>query len=370
MRHFFILPLCFLIKYSPVRQSATFFSRRTEGERVGTITKRPGKSGVRFRAEIRIKRAGEIVHREGRTFSTKSSAQAWIDRREAALSLRDDFDRVTVGDAIREYRDRFERVQSWGRTKRTTLDYLERSIGHLDAVSLTVGKLVDHISERRREVVASTAMNDLIWLAVVFKSLRPLGRPVALQAVQEALTYCRAHNLVAKARQRSRRPTADELTRLCSYFDARISDIPMTDIVRFAVASSRRQAEITRLKWSDNDPETLTGLVTDAKHPRKKEGNHRRFKYTREAWEIANRQPRVSEFIFPFNAKTIGTLFTRACHVLEIADLRFHDLRHEATSRLFEAGYPIVEVQMFTLHEDWSVLRRYTNLRPEDIKLR
>ncbi len=41
------------------------------------------------------------------------------------------------------------------------------------------------------------------------------------------------------------------------------------------------------------------GLVRDAKHPRSKEGNHKRFKYTLEGWEIARRQPKDSDTIFP-----------------------------------------------------------------------
>jgi hypothetical protein len=48
--------------------------------------------------------------------------------------------------------------------------------------------------------------------------------------------------------------------------------------------------------------------------------------------------------------------------------LRFHDLRHEATSRLFERGYQIHEVAQFTLHESWNELKRYTNLRPENLR--
>jgi hypothetical protein len=91
---------------------------------------------------------------------------------------------------------------------------------------------------------------------------------------------------------------------------------------------------------------------------------------TRQTHEIIERQPRTNAEIFPFNPRTISSIFTRACHILEIADLRFHDLRHEATSRLFEQGYSIVEVQQFTLHESWQELSRYTNLRPEDVKLK
>ncbi|MGA2563867.1 MAG: tyrosine-type recombinase/integrase [Steroidobacteraceae bacterium] len=54
--------------------------------------------------------------------------------------------------------------------------------------------------------------------------------------------------------------------------------------------------------------------------------------------------------------------------MLGIKALRFHDLRHEATSRLFERGYQIHEVAQFTLHESWNELKRYTNLRPENMR--
>ena len=56
--------------------------------------------------------------------------------------------------------------------------------------------------------------------------------------------------------------------------------------------------------------------------------------------------------------------------MLGIKDLRFHDLRHEATCRLFEAGYQIHEVAHFTGHRSWATLKRYTNLKAADIKLR
>jgi integrase len=119
-------------------------------------------------------------------------------------------------------------------------------------------------------------------------------------------------------------------------------------------ASSRREAEICRLEWADNDMDARTGLVRDAKHPTAKEGNHKPFKYTSEAWAIAERQPRTSEYVFPCDPRSIGAAFTRACRVLGTDNLRFHDLRHEATSRLFERGYHIHEVAQFTLHESWA----------------
>jgi len=54
--------------------------------------------------------------------------------------------------------------------------------------------------------------------------------------------------------------------------------------------------------------------------------------------------------------------------MLGIEDLTVHGLRHEATSRLFELGYEIHEVAQFTFHRSWEELKRYTNLRPENLR--
>jgi integrase len=176
--------------------------------------------------------------------------------------------------------------------------------------------------------------------------------------------------LTGKSKRRTRRPTTAELNALLKYFkrrDQRVT-LPMVDLVNFALYSARREGEICRLEWEDNDAVARSGMVRDAKHPTHKEGNHRRFKYTAEAWAIVERQPQTGEYIFPYDPKSISAAFTRACHVLAIQDLRFHDLRHEATSRLFERGYHIHEVAQFTLHESWNELRRYTNLKPENVR--
>nr|WP_316231698.1 tyrosine-type recombinase/integrase [Bradyrhizobium sp. SZCCHNR1051] len=56
--------------------------------------------------------------------------------------------------------------------------------------------------------------------------------------------------------------------------------------------------------------------------------------------------------------RSVGTAFRRQCQQLKIDDLHFHDLRHEGTSRLFEAGFSIEQVALITGYKDWKVLRR------------
>jgi integrase len=136
----------------------------------------------------------------------------------------------------------------------------------------------------------------------------------------------------------------------------------------FAIDSTRRQAEICRLEAADNNRDGRTGLVRDAKHPRHKMGNHQRFRYTPKAWDIMEVQPKHTPFIFPYDPRSISSAFTEACHLLGIVDLHFHDLRHEGISRLFEEGYDLHDVPLFTLHLSWDELKRYTHLRPETMR--
>lgn len=146
-------------------------------------------------------------------------------------------------------------------------------------------------------------------------------------------------------------------------------ELPMADIIDFAVGTAKRESEITRLHWPDVDEATRTAVLRDAKHPRSKEGNHKRFPLLGDMWPLVQRQPKTEKQarIFPYKADSIGTAFRRACVALHIEDLHFHDLRHEATSRLFEQGYSIEQVATVTLHESWQELKRYTQLRPESL---
>ena len=89
-----------------------------------------------------------------------------------------------------------------------------------------------------------------------------------------------------------------------------------------------------------------------------------------DAWQLLQDQRNLrlnDPRCFPYNAKSAGTSFQRAVKALAIKDLHFHDMRHEATSRLFEGGLTIEQVPLVTGHKDWKMLKRYTQLRPEGL---
>ena len=66
-------------------------------------------------------------------------------------------------------------------------------------------------------------------------------------------------------------------------------------------------------------------------------------------------------------AENVSQAFSRACKRYGIEGLRFHDLRHEATSRFFEKGLNIMEVSLITGHRSMAMLNRYTHLKPESL---
>ena len=63
-------------------------------------------------------------------------------------------------------------------------------------------------------------------------------------------------------------------------------------------------------------------------------------------------------------AASISDKFAKLVKKAGIVDLRFHDLRHEAISRMFEKGMAIEQVAAISGHKTWTNLKRYTQLSP------
>jgi integrase len=342
----------------------------TDGAGMAHIRKRLLADGtVKFTAEIVIKKYGIIVHTESKTFGKQKLARDWALRREVELQEQTVYgkkDYLPLGDVIGMYLREFEPE---GKTKRYDIEKLRtREIAKIDVNRLDARDLIKHIRLRNTECKPQTAANDLIWLGQVVKTMKNVIRiDTDLTIFDQARDVLRREKLVAKSVSRDRMPSYGEILRLARFFRGQGGNVPMYDIFIFALASSRRLSEITRLEWDDLNFDKQTGMVRDLKHPSLKKGNNKRFKFERKAWQVVLRQPRGSRYIFPHNPKTIGTYFERGCKFLGIEGLHFHDARHYASSRLFRKGYSIEQVQQFTLHTDWKMLARYTHLKPEDI---
>jgi integrase len=132
-----------------------------------------------------------------------------------------------------------------------------------------------------------------------------------------------------------------------------------------------RQGEIHRLKWSDIDEEA--GVIHLLRKDKKAEGGRSEAKIpilkgVREALLRARKHTGQRDNLFQVkHSESISDKFARMTAKIGIDDLRFHDLRHEAISRMFERGMAVEQVRVVSGHRTLDQLSRYINLRAEDL---
>ena len=375
------------------------------GANMGTITKRTNPSGaISYRAQVRIKKEGYPSFSESRTFRKRSLAAEWIKKREAEIELNPEIlfgDKKktimpTVSEAISRYTD--EIGTKYGRSKKATLLH----ILHFDIANKRLNRLkrediAEYALTRSRgvpdlgimPVKPSTIEADLQYLRTMIKhAVLVWGLDVTWAEIDLAMTGLRKSRQISKADERSRLPTADELQKLTNYFYRQWqlfpgpSKIPMHLIMWFAIYSARRQGEIGRLSFNDFNRERMEWFVRNVKHPRGSKGNHKYAMVKDEllpvidalqASDIRHRMIKnggdTDLVCGGFSSRSVSAAFTRACTALMIDDLRFHDLRHEAATRLAEDGLTIPQMQQITLHGTWEALQKYVDIRRRATRL-
>jgi integrase len=332
------------------------------------------KIGDRWRALVRRKGHPNYC----RTFSAKAQAEAWarqieadIDRGQSPPAAKIIGKALLLRDVISAYRDLRDRSRpiSDASNEHYMLRHLTDGLGDRDATSMTPQDLVGYCQMRREEGAGPYTCNmEVSKLGTAMRYAGVAMKVTIPDVVASARPLLKHLGLIGGGGKRERRPTQDELDELITWLARERGEL-FADIVRFAVATAMRRGEIARLNWEDVDTGKRLVLVRDRKDPRRKAGNDQWVPLLGMAWDVLQRQPRSDDEprIFPIGESTVSKYFTEACRELGIPDLHFHDLRHEGTSRLFEDGFAIQQVALVTGHKDWRHLRRYTNLRPEDL---
>ena len=315
--------------------------------------------------KIVLKRDGKVVHRESRTFDRRVAAQAWLARRETEISengIALPEDKTTLAEAIDRYIA--ESRRQIGRTKAQVLAAITRhDIAAMPCSDIRSHHLVSFASDLVQSRQPQTVQNYLSHLSAVFAIAKPAWNvPLDPAEIKAATIVARRMGLTSKSNERHRRPTREEMNSLVRYFQNRSAQAaPLDRVIAFALFSTRRQDEITRMTWADLEQGRV--LIRDMKNPGEKIGNDVWCELPPEAEAIARAMPQTDARVFPYASDTVSTTFTRACKFLAIDDLRFHDLRHEGITRLFEMGRTIPQVASVSGHRTWTSLKRYTHIR-------
>ncbi|WP_119390683.1 tyrosine-type recombinase/integrase [Taklimakanibacter lacteus] len=337
---------------------------------MGTISPRKRKNGsVAYRARVRVMRDGVTYH-ETETFDRRPAATAWMKQRERELAKPGVIDRVKTADAtLAKAIDRYieESVKQIGRTKAQVLKAIKKfPIADMPCSTIKSKDIIEFMQSLTAQ--PQTVGNYASHLAAIFAIARPMwDYSLDDREMKDAIKVARRLGIISRSVQRDRRPTLEELDRLLAHFIDRRKRapqaMPMHKVIVFALFSTRRQEEITCIAWDDFQKEHKRVMVRDMKHPGEKIGNDTWVDVPPEAMQVIESMPKRKPEIFPYSTDAITANFTRACKLLGIEDLHFHDLRHEGISRLFEMGWNIPHVAGVSGHRSWVSLKRYTHIR-------
>lgn len=157
---------------------------------------------------------------------------------------------------------------------------------------------------------------------------------------------------------RDRRVTGAELDAIC----AASRSPALVALIGLAVETAMRRSELVDLRWADIDLERRVVRLQQTKN-----GDARDVPLTSAAVEIfRGLERREDGRVFEMRADSFTQAFDRACGKAGVDDLRFHDLRREATSRLAEK-LQLHELAKVTGHRDMRMVARYYHPRAEDL---
>lgn len=322
---------------------------------MATIRKRSGNW------QALVRRLGQKTLSQ--TFPTKAEAVAWARAKEAEIDVAErpvevvELATTTLADLIERYRDSVTPTKKSAYQERYRLNRLLREpVVNLTLDKLTTGAFAKFRDDRLKTVGPQQVRHDLNAFAVVLRTAR-LDWDVPLKSIPVD-----AVRKPKMPRGRDRRLLDGEYE-LLRYAILSGESPYLWEVVEFALQSAMRQAEILGLRWQDISFQTRMARLEDTKN-----GDPRDVPLTSKAVQVLRTQldarfPRP----FPFTTRMVQWSWRQALRRAEIQDLHFHDLRHEAISRLFERGLAIPEVAVISGHRDFRMLARYTHLRAADV---
>jgi len=320
------------------------------------------RRGARFQARISRKGHPSLA----RSFSSRQDAQAWARKTESEIERQvwigheTERDCLTLHTALERYKGEITPGKKGASQERYRIGQLQRaaiaSVLLVRVRGTDVAKLRDAMLSDG--YAPASVCLALALLSHVFTTARQewgyekLPNPVA--AVRKPLVRNR----------RERRLTPEEEAKL---FDACRKHVGgwLADVVTLALETAMRRSEIAALRWENINLNARTALLPDTKN-----GTARTVPLSPRAIETLQSLGKVRPIegrVLRVNPDAITAAFETAVKRAGLTGIRLHDLRHCATSRLFERGLNVMEVAAITGHKTLSMLKRYTHLRAEDL---
>ena len=305
------------------------------------------------RWEVRVRRNGYPT--QTKTFTHKSSAQTWAREAELALeqgrlTCHPQRPSMTLKEAVERYLAKVSIHHKGHDVERYRLVKLLEQLGRTRLLAAITSKDIAALKTDRLQRVSSGAVRrELNLLSSLFETAKNewgetnIGNPV------------RAVKRPRDSAARDRRLTPVERHQLLSTA-ATAANNQLHLAILIALETALRQGEILNLRWNDVDVDRGVISIRDAKN-----GHNRQVVISNRLTAHLATVIRINEALFSVTASGLQQAFRKLTRQLQMHDLRFHDLRHEAISTFFERGLTVPEVQLMSGHQTLDQLMRYAH---------
>lgn len=314
------------------------------------------KRGTSWRAQIRRKGYPTL----SATFDTKAEGQRWAAEVEGDMSrarfvdLRE-AEQTTVAEALERYRREVSDFKKGSRQEGIRIDRWIES--PLACKSLAALKSTDLAAWRDAKIAGGISPATVrLDIAIISHLYTVASKDWGINGLTNPCSMLR---MPKGSKSRDRRPTAKELRAVMEA--AALIHWELPAVIELAADTAMRRSELILLRR-----EQIRGKVAYLEDT--KNGERRAVPLSNRARELIAALPaRLDGRVFALTPNLVSNYFPKSCQAAGIDDLTFHDLRHEATSRLFERGFSMMEVAAITGHKTLSMLKRYTHLSPQDL---
>lgn len=306
--------------------------------------------------QVQVRRLGHKP--TSKSFRLRSDAEAWARQIESEVERgvfidRSSAERTLLKDVLRRYGEHVAPKKVCYKSDLARIKHLTRHLGGLSLATLGSHHLATYRDTRLAEVSPQSVRHELLLLnRILVAAERDWGivLPRGIPSTRKPA--------IPEGRQRRLAPGEQE-TLL-----AALKDTPAGQAaVLLALESGMRRGELASMRW---EHVSLTDRTLSIPHT--KTGRARTIPLSVRAIAVLRSIPRqLRGPVLGMRPDSITQAFERACARANLLNLRFHDLRHEATTRFFEKGLNTMEVATITGHRTLQMLQRYTHLRAIDL---
>jgi len=316
------------------------------------------------RWQARVRRAGYPV--QTCSFLTKADAERWARSVEVQIDRGtyenpSNAQQVSLGDLIDRYvREVTPRMKGAKEDLIRLAAIRRREICSIKIKSLTASRVASYRDERLQQVSAGTVIRELAYLSAIINHAR---RDWGIQASNPVAMVKKPPS----PKGRDRIMDLEELERLFTFLQPTARrNAWMLPLVKFALETAMRRGEILSLRWDHIDLTRRTAFLPDTKN-----GQSRTVPLSSTAAAILQNLPSsVDGRVFPMSACATSAAFSRAAERAGIQEVRFHDLRHIAITRIAQKLPNLIELAAVSGHKNVAMLKRYYHPNAAELALK